>query len=137
MDTCFVILPSTASFDVYYREIFVRAIQRSGLQPVRAPDLDKHEAIRDQIPAGVAEAAMCIADLTGRSTTVLYVLGMAHAMGKPLVLVAQSMDDLPYDLRFGTHVLYRPGTARWEDMLSLQLQSAIRETVNVTFGTGP
>ena len=137
MATCLVSLPSTASFDAYYRDIFVRAILRAGLQPVRADDIDKHAAMTDQIRAAVSEAAFCVADLTGRNTTVLYVLGMAHGMGKPVILIVQRQDDLPYDLRFGRHLLYRPGTARWEDMLSLQLQAAIRDTLAVNAGTGP
>lgn len=122
-------MPSAASFDAYYREILVRAILRAGLQPVRADDLDKRGAITDQIRAGVSEAAICVVDLTGRSIATLYVLGMAHGMGKPVILLVQSPDDLPFDLRFGRYILYRPDTARWEDMLSMQLQSAIRESL--------
>jgi hypothetical protein len=137
MATCFVATPNAAPFDAYYREILVRAILRTGLEPIRADDIDKHRAVADQIRTGVSNAEVCVVDLTTRSITALYVLGMAHGMGKPLVLIAQSTDDLPYDLRLGRHIVYRPGAARWEDMLSLQLQAAIREIVGVNFGTAP
>jgi len=137
MATCLVSMPSATSFDAYYREILVRAILRAGLEPVPAYDIDKLHAITDQILAGVSEAAICVVDLTGRSSTVLYVLGMARGLGKPVILLVQSRDDLPYDLRNGRYILYRPGAARWEDMLSLQLQAAIRESGAVNFGTAP
>lgn len=130
-------MPPAASFDAYYREVLVRAIVRAGLEPVRADDLDKHGAITDQIPAGVSDAAVCVVDLTGRSSAVLYVAGMAHGAGKPVILLAQSPDDIPHDLRFGRYIVYRPGTAQWEDMLSLKLQAAIRDSVAVNFGTAP
>ena len=133
MATCFISIP----FDAYYHQVLVRAILRAGLQPVRADDLDKHRAITDQIRDGVSEAAICIVDLTGRSTNALYVLGMAHGMGKPVILILQDPQDLPYDLKLGSYILYRPGTARWEDMLSLQLQAAIRDSAGINFGTAP
>jgi hypothetical protein len=137
MSTCFVAIPAIASFDAYYREVLVRAIVRAGLEPVRAEDIDKHRAVTDQIFAGVSEAAICVLDLSSRSTTVLYALGLAHGLGKRIVLLAQSPDDVPYDLRFGRYIVYRPGTARWEDMLSLQLQAELRESLAVRLGTVP
>ena len=130
-------MPSGTAFDAYYNQLLVRAILRAGLEPVRADDIDKHRAIEDQIRSGVADAAACIVDLTGRNITVMYVLGVAHGMGKPVILLVQSPDDLPFDLRFVRYIVYRPGTARWEDMLSLQLQTAIRESAAVSSGTAP
>lgn len=137
MATCFVSLPATPVFDSYYRDKLVRAIQRLGLDPVRADDLDRRGAIWDQIRSGVAEAAICVVDITGRNSAALYVLGIAHGMNKPVVLLLQSPDDAPLDLRFGRNILYRPGTARWEDMLALQVESAIRDMLEVSRGTAP
>jgi hypothetical protein len=127
VSTCFVGLPPAASYDAYYREILVRAVLRAGLDPVHADHLDKHGAIAEQIRAGVSDAAICVVDLTGRSGAALYVLGLAHGIAKPVIVLVQNPDDLPYDLKLGHYILYRPGTAHWEDMLSLQLRTAIRE----------
>ena len=135
MGTCLVSLPPGSSFDSYYNQVFVRAIMRAGFRPVRADDIDRHRAIEYRIRNDVAEAAICVVDLTGRNVNVLYVLGLAHGMGKPVLLLVQNADDLPFDLRLVRHLLYRPGTAKWEDMLSLQLQGAIRDFVAASSGT--
>lgn len=131
MTTCLVSLPPRAPFDEYYDKLLTRAITRAGLTPVRSDDLDRHRAVADRICSGVSDASVCILDLTGRSASVLYVMGLAHAMGKPVILLVQNIDDLPFDLRFSSYLLYRPGTAGWEDMLSLRLESAIRESAGV------
>src|SRR5690349_4276479 len=99
MATCFVSMPSTPPFDTYYK-VLARAIVQAGLDPILADDMDRPRAIRDQIAAGLSEAAICVVDLTGRSLTSLYVLGMAHGTGKPLVQLVQNQDDLPFDLKF-------------------------------------
>jgi hypothetical protein len=75
----------------------------------------------------MASAAVCIADLTGQTAGVIYVLGLAHGMGKPVILLVQSAGELPFDLRLRRHIVYHPAASKWEDMLSLQLQAALRD----------
>ena len=48
-------------------------------------------------PAGAADVVL--ANLAGKEAGVFYQVGTCHALGKPAVLVAQSIDDLPFDLR--------------------------------------
>jgi len=45
------------------------------------------------------QAEVVIADLTGRSPNVMYELGLAHVIGKKVIITTQDMDDLPVDLR--------------------------------------
>ena len=133
MGTCFVSMPPGPSFDAYYK-IFARAILQVGLEVARAADIDHPRVMRDQIFTGVANASVCIVDLTQRNITPVYVLGLAHGMGKPVIQLVQNENDLPFDLRYAQHLVYRPGAARWEDMLTLQLQNALRQTVAVSPG---
>jgi hypothetical protein len=126
MATCFVSLPSGSQFDGYYKHILAPAATRAGLDPVRAQEIGRPHAF-EQIWIGLHTAAACLVDLTGLNFNVLYVLGLAHAWDKPLVQIVQSTDELPFDLKFTHHILYRPGAARWEDMFSMQVQAALRE----------
>lgn len=48
---------------------------------------------------GINRARVVIADLTGRNPNVFYELGIAHTLGKPVVMLTQSMDFVPFDLR--------------------------------------
>ena len=40
-----------------------------------------------------------LADLSGKNPNVFYEVGIAHSLGRRTILVAQSMDDVPFDLR--------------------------------------
>lgn len=129
MGRCLVSVPFERAFDDFYRQTIVRATLAAGLDPVRAPDLDRPHGL-DAIEEALAEAVACVVDGTGRTPGAMYVLAAALAFRTPLVLIAQNLDDLPFDMRWRNPIVYRPGAARWEDMIKMQLQSALRECVS-------
>jgi hypothetical protein len=47
-----------------------------------------------------------VAELTGRNPNVLYEVGMAHCLGKPVVLLCQTQGDIPFDLSTRRVVIY-------------------------------
>ena len=44
--------------------------------------------------------------MTGRNPNVLYELGIAHALRKPVVLVSSNEDDVPFDVRHVRVIYY-------------------------------
>jgi hypothetical protein len=120
--------PFGAPFDAYYRTIFVGAIKKAGLSPLRADDMSRPGVIVDQIWRGINQARVCLADVTGRNANVMYELGLAHAVGKPVVQVVQDIEDLPFDLRSLRHVVYRTEAPRWR----YHLANAIRRMLTAT-----
>jgi hypothetical protein len=40
-----------------------------------------------------------IADLSSRNSNVFYETGIAHTLGREVIQIAQSMGDIPFDLR--------------------------------------
>ena len=85
--------------DQIYNYIIVPAVQDAGLDPYRA-DLDPSPgAITPQMLSGLLNARLVIADLTGRNPNVFYELGVAHSFARPLILIADASDSLPFDTR--------------------------------------
>ena len=39
-----------------------------------------------------------IANISGRNPNVFYELGLAHALGKPVIIVSESLSDIPFDI---------------------------------------
>ena len=98
-ETCFVMQPFAAPHGDYYEKIFKPAIEKTGLQPVRADaDIFGTGKIIDQIWRGINAAKVLVAELTTRNANVLYELGLAHALKKPVVLVSSNEPDVPFDL---------------------------------------
>ena len=98
-DFCFTIMPYGDWFDVYYNKIYAPAIEEAGLISKRADDLYRPSSIVHDIWQYTKECQLVLADLTGKNPNVLYELGLAHAIAKPVILIVESMEDIPYDLR--------------------------------------
>ncbi len=95
----FVIMPFDAEFNSIFNKIIKPALEGVGYDVLRADSLiDRHNILKD-IVRGIATAQLIIADLTAQNPNVLYELGLAHGLEIPTVLIAQSMDEIPFDLR--------------------------------------
>lgn len=89
--TCFVTAPASAEFREV-RDLIANVLTELGVTP-----LTFGLALR-QSPSGLAstmavrDADLVVADITSFNPNVMYELGLAHAFGKPTILLAQ--DDL-------------------------------------------
>jgi hypothetical protein len=128
-ETCFTIMPFGGWFDAYYADIYVPAIEEVGLKPHRADDLYRPSAIVHDIWEYTKQSRIVLADLTGKNPNVFYELGLAHALAKPAVLVAQSMDDIPFDLRALRVLLYDKNAPDWGTILKEKIGSALKEVL--------
>ena len=44
--------------------------------------------------------------MTGRNPNVMYEIGMAHTVGKPVVMITQNREDVPFDLKHYRYIVY-------------------------------
>ena len=96
---CFVVMP----FDKTYRSIYDKAIKptvrRAGLRCKRADDIFGVSPIVSDIWRHINKARLIIADLTNRNPNVFYEVGLSHALGKRVILLAQKSEDVPFDVK--------------------------------------
>ncbi len=59
-----------------------------------------------------------------------YELGLAHAIGRPVVLISETKIDVPFDLRHVKVLLYDKNDPTWGDNLKVDLTKALRETLS-------
>ncbi|HKY39832.1 MAG TPA: hypothetical protein VJN18_28035 [Polyangiaceae bacterium] len=118
--SAFIVIPFSEAMNRVYDAI-QSAFLECDLKPVRGDDLyasNAHQTkIIDQVWSAMYTADFVLADCTGRNPNVMYELGMAHTLGKPVLLVAQSQDDIPFDIGHLRFVLYSP-----DDLERLQLE---------------
>ncbi len=128
--SCFVIAPFGEPFDAYYQEILRPAIRRAGLDPLRADEINKPGVIVNQIWHGIIDSDVCLADVTGRNANVMYELGIAHAIGKPVVPIVQDTSDLPFDLQSFRFIVYETSTPSWAAVLERRVADMLREAID-------
>jgi hypothetical protein len=126
-DICFVIMPFGSWFDYYYETVYVSAIKSTGLVPRRADDLYRPSAIVHDIWTLTQQAKIILADLSGKNPNVFYELGLAHALTKPAILITESMDDVPFDLRSLRVIVYDKNEPNWGEVLKKKIETAINE----------
>lgn len=103
----FVIMPFGLVFDRVFEGLFVPLLSAAGYRVRRADTLLNQRAIMRDVIEGIDEADLIFADLSGGNANVFYELGIAHALRKKTVLVAQRRDDIPFDLRGYKNHVYR------------------------------
>src|SRR6266496_326250 len=117
-DSCFVMMPFADPIGGYYELIYEPAIKKTGLTPVRADtDIFGTGKIIEQIWAGLKRAKVLVAELTGRNPNVLYELGLAHALQKPVVLISSNEEDVPFDVRHVRVIYYDMNDPFWGEKL--------------------
>jgi hypothetical protein len=73
---------------------------------LRADDIWLNHHIMDDIINLIWRAQVVVADLTGKNPNVFYEAGISHTLGREVIQIAQSMDDIPFDLRSIRSVRY-------------------------------
>jgi len=139
-DTCFVMQPFAIPHSDYYEKIYKPAIEKAGLQPVRADaEIFGTGKIMDQVWRGMNAAKVLMAELTTRNPNVFYELGLAHAMKKPVVLVSSNEADVPFDLHHIRVIYYDVNDPFWGtkliDKVAENILSALKNPEEAIFKT--
>jgi hypothetical protein len=103
---CFVMMPLTREMDPVYWRLIKPAVEEVGLTPLRADEIHESGMITEQILAAIRESRVCIADMTTQNPNVLYEIGRAQAIGKPILFVARNADQIPFDIAHMRTVIY-------------------------------
>jgi len=112
---CFVVMPfgekqlrdgKTFHWDSHYKVVIEPTIESVGMTPVRADEIYGAQSLMDRVWRGIQEAEVVVADLTGRSPNVLYEVGLAHVIGKRLLILTMYADDVPVDLAEFVQIRY-------------------------------
>jgi len=127
----FVMMPFEPLLRPVYEDHMKVVADRLGLTAARADDFFTTLAVIDDIWAAILSCRVVVADCTGRNPNVFYEVGIAHTVGKPVVLITQDENDVPFDLRHRRYLQYQftpRGMAEFEDRLARILADVLQET---------
>ena len=94
----FVAMPYGPPWFQTVRDLIVSAASVSGFVAEISKDLGTPGLITDQIWHGIRRAEVIVADISGNNPNVFYELGLAHALGKEVVITAQGAERPPFDV---------------------------------------
>lgn len=121
----FVIMPFDAELNEVYSAFIVPTLEEVGYSVLRADDLYGQRNILRDIVESISNSELIVADLTGLNPNVFYELGVAHALQRPVILMTQNIDELPFDLQSYRVVIYETHFARIERAREALKQTAL------------
>lgn len=121
-DRIAVMMPFGAAFNSVWATLKAAAA-RGGWTCQRADDIWESSVLINDVVALIARAKVVICDLTGRNANVFYETGIAHTLGREVILITQSADDVPFDL---THHRYIKYLSNVQGLTDLQTSVTVR-----------
>jgi nucleoside 2-deoxyribosyltransferase len=107
---CFVIMPFSQDFDDVYEMIKNKvnsAVSPHGGVCFRLDEARPAGRITDRLSREIQAASICIADVTGNTPNVMWEVGYAMALKKPIIILTQNLNELPFDIRDLQSLEYR------------------------------
>jgi hypothetical protein len=125
----FVLMPFTNDLLPIYQDHVKKVVTELNLNVARADDFFTTNIILNDIWDAINNSKIIIADCTGRNPNVFYEIGIAHVVGKKVILITQNKDDVPFDLRHLRFFEYRytpPGMIEFENTLKETLCTELK-----------
>ncbi len=94
----FVLMPFSPDFDSVWSAIQDTSTELN-VKSIRADSITVPGRITAQIVEGIRVARAIVADATGNNPNVMFELGYADALGKPIVVLNQRLSQAPFDLK--------------------------------------
>jgi hypothetical protein len=98
-------MPFHPNFDAVYTTLQLTA-EAAGLRCRRADDIWENPAVIQDVVSLIDRSSVVICDCTGRNPNVFYEIGIAHTLGREVILITQVEADIPFDLRHLRFVQY-------------------------------
>ncbi len=105
-DLIFVLTPFEKREEATYAAV-VEAFQSWNVRVRRGDEENITSNILRHIVTLIAQANIIVANVATRNPNVMYELGIAQSLGKKVILVSRTVDNVPFDLKHQRILLYK------------------------------
>ena len=98
-------MPFSDQFSAVYDTIR-QVSETCGMVCSRADDIWDNDAIIQDVVDLIAVSKVVICDCSNRNPNVFYETGIAHALGRNVILITQNSEDIPFDVQHIRHIRY-------------------------------
>jgi len=102
----FVLMPFKATLEKVYTDHIKVLGEHLGLTIRRADEVFSPRPFMEKVWDGICAARLVIADCTQKNANVFYEIGLAHTVGKKVVLITRSDRDIPSDIKHFDYIPY-------------------------------
>lgn len=110
MGTACMLMPYKKPYETIYRDIISHALKECGYANVLVRNEPVTGGVVDTIHQLIGESLVCVADVTEPNPNVMYEIGIALTLKKPVVFISHGdLESIPFDIRHHRIVKYRLG----------------------------
>jgi hypothetical protein len=137
----FVLMPFKTKLETIYSKHMKKMAQELGLRMLRADEIFSPKPFMEKVWDGICAAQIILADCTQKNPNVFYEIGIAHTVGKKVILITRSDKDIPSDIKHFDYIPYDPKSVetlieRLKTFLNVHFNSAARnETYDKVTGS--
>jgi hypothetical protein len=102
----FVLMPLKEQFFDLYDKAIKPALEQLGCSVLRIDEVFSVDSIMTTIYKNIAQADFIVAVVTERNPNVFYEIGYAHALGKNVILVSQTTNEVPFGFSGYEAIIY-------------------------------
>lgn len=122
----YVIMPFAAKMRPIYADHIRPVVEGLGYKCMRGDDELSTHVVMDDIWRHITSARLLVAECSGRNPNVFYEIGIAHAVGMPVIILAQDGADVPFDvkhIRFIQYAFSKTGLAELDQKVARTIRS--------------
>ena len=126
----FVMMAFSKELHPIYEHI-LKITKSLNLVTKRADDFFGAHHIMDDVWEAISAARVIVADCTGRNPNVFYEMGMAHTLGRKVIMITQDQADVPFDVQATRYILYKNtphGLGEFESTLAESLKGELSDS---------
>ena len=121
----FYLGPLKKPFYEIYQSHISNVAKKIGFSINRAYEIFGTQLMLANVWESINIASLIIADITDKDPRVMYEIGLAHAIGKPIVIITQEIEDTFFDLGHNEYINYNNNKEGFLK-LEFELEQAIK-----------
>ncbi|UYP48613.1 hypothetical protein NEF87_004898 [Candidatus Lokiarchaeum ossiferum] len=124
-DFVFAIHPFKEPYLKNFKELIKPTFEKKGFTCDNVGEKKGPINIKKEIWKLTRTAKIIIADISDLNPNVFYELGLAHALGKPVIIIIDSKTKNPFDVNSIKAIEYNTSEKRWKNKLKIEISEYI------------
>lgn len=126
-DKVFIAMPfNDDKYNIIYNKYIKPMLKEMYYEPIRVDEKTNPGDVMEFVWKEINESAFVIADVSIANPNVLYEIGIAHTLGKEVIVLTDSPDEVPFDIRKNRYLSYSIYDEKSIKEMKEKLESAIK-----------
>ncbi len=123
-------MPFAEEFDKVwgiFKEWIQSAVKNLEINVIRADEIKRAGVVVEDMLNNMHESVFCVVDISHHNPNVMWEAGYMAALGKPIIYLSQSLENVPFDIQHQRIIKYNREEMNLE--LKEEIQTYIQETL--------